>query len=168
MKYQLAIFMDKQTDHRDGHDVAPWENLDTLNLAHPDYDAKNVQMLFDACWPGFKARFDKGEFPADASPTKVFGERKTKKGGKKATSTTSSPVPAQKLTYEYSAELPIPAHPFTFGGPAVVEIDDEESEEDSVRRPNAKTPSIPKPLSHKYTPEPYALPPSTVRTRGSE
>jgi hypothetical protein len=141
MKYQLAIFMDKQTDHRDGHDVAPWENLDTLNLAHPDYDAKNVKMLFDAFWPGFKERFDKGEFPADASPTKVFGERKTKKGGKKATSATSSPAPAQKLTYEYSAELPIPAHPFTFGGPAtpadpvVAEIVEEESEDDDDDAP---------------------------------
>ena len=148
MKYQLSIFMDDQLDHKDGHDVAPWEDINTLNQAHPDYDAKNVKMLFNAFWPGFKARFDKGEFPADASPTKVFGERKVKKGVKKTTSTTSSPAasttspaasttspaPAQKLTYEYSAELPMPAHPFTFGGPSVVDIGDEESEEEVLQK----------------------------------
>ena len=125
MKYHLKKFWANL--FVDGNDKAPWMFIDKHNISHADYDENCAKDLFAAFWPGFKDRLDKGECPADVSPLKLEGE--IKKQNKKASSTTS-PAPAQKLTYEYSAELPMPAHPFTFGGPAVIEIGDKESDEE--------------------------------------
>jgi len=128
MKAHLKIFWANR--FVDGNDKPEWMFIDKHNISHADYDENCAKQLFTAFWPEFKKKLDNGECPPDISPTKLIS---SKKAASPAASTTS-PAPAQKLTYEYSAELPMPAHPFTFGGPSVVDIGDEESDEEVLQK----------------------------------
>ena len=137
MKAHLKVFWENR--FVDGHDKADWMFLDKHNISHADYDENCSKQLFAVFWPEFKKKLDNGECPPDISPKKLITPKKAASPAASTTSpapaaSTTSPAPAQKLTYEYSAELPMPAHPFTFGGPSVVDIGDEESEEEVLQK----------------------------------
>ena len=123
MKDALDLFFKEQCEHKDGHDVAPWENVNTLNPDHPDYNEGNATMLFDAFWPGFKARVDAGDCPENVSPARHRENRRI--------------AAAAAAAAAAGPDIPPTLLPFTFGAPPrsdateTIEINEEESEEEA-------------------------------------
>jgi hypothetical protein len=95
-----------------------------MGECHPDYNEGNATMLFDAFWPGFKARVYAGDCPENISPARHRENRRVAAAAAAtAAGAAAGPVILPTLL------------PFTFGAPPrsddteTIEIGEESEEE---------------------------------------